>query len=183
MVVKIIIILFLFFQCNLAYAQKMYSLMGGTSGMKGIAMSASYDIPFKTKIDTMNELVLKSTIISSSSINYEFKNLIGNNYYSISASTGAILKLIDHEKNSYNWNKKLDLYTGLKFYGQYFNDNIILNERNASNLSLGIKPIIELDYVYTNRTNIIIKFEQDIILVNKEFGNNYFLFMGFKIKI
>jgi hypothetical protein len=176
MVVKQIIILFLFsFYSSILIAQKQYSVLAGTSSMKGLAMSISFEKPFKTVIDTTNELVEMSKLIFASTLNYENNYLMGSKYNSYQLNLGLKRNLLNGEK------KSIELYYGLQNYVKYMYDQIILNNKNK--FSFGIKPSLEFAYIITPRTSFILKYEYDIVLINKEFGNNYYLLTGFKIKI
>ncbi len=179
---KYIIIIFLFFHGFKVAAQNQISVLAGTSGMKGLAMSLSFEKPIKTNIDTLNETVNKSVEIFICGLNYENQYLHGDKFNSIQFNTGAKIKVINDDKNAEDHKRKIDLFAGLQFYGKHAFDKILLNNKNISAFSFGIKPLIEAGYLITPRTSLIIKYEQDLVLINKDFGNDYYLFTGIKLK-
>lgn len=176
MVGRFFIILIVFsFYSSVLLSQKQYSLLAGTSSMNGLATSLSFEKPFKTIFDTANELVIITKTIFASSLNYENSFLMGSKYNSFQLNLGAKRNMFNGE------NKNIELYYGLQNYVKYMYDQIILKDKNK--FSFGIKPSLEFAYIITIRTSLLFKFEQDIVIINKEFGNNYYLLMGLKIKI
>ena len=175
MVKRFFVVLIIFSFHSSLLAQKQYSLLGGTSGIRGLAMSFSFEKPFKTITDTTNELVIKSKTIFASTLNFENNYLMGSKYNSFQLALGVKRNLLTGEQN------KIELYYGLQNYVKYMYDQIIFRDKNK--ISFGIKPSLEFSYNLTPRTNLIFKYEQDFVIINREFGNNYYLLTGFKIKI